>query len=347
MWWASRPACSSICRVSRRSARQDSRPVWGQRFPPLRVPSSPLSSQASRPRATGCRQRLVLQGPRRGLLLAPAQRAGAEGEAVGDGPPLLPGLSGGQPLLVVRDGGDYGRDTYPKARLPRGRAQVPGLLHLPPGVARDANRRPRPLPALPVLGTWREHKIFGLDLRRRPARHLGRRPRSHAGLFPAPGLRPATLRPRLPRGNSRSEGQISRAAGSLSDFALDRGKTVVALSEYGITPSRRQIDINRRLREAGLLNVHAQEDMEYLDPWTSAAFAVADHQIAHVYVRDRANITRVKELLESLAGVGGGAGRGGKTRVLSGPLSGRASGLGGRDRRLVHALLLVGGRARP
>lgn len=97
--------------------------------------------------------------------------------------------------------------------------------------------------------------------------------------------------------------EIDRVAGRLSDFALDRGKSVVVLSEYGITPSRRQVDINRRLREAGLLNVHAQEDMEYLDPWTSAAFAVADHQIAHVYIRDAARVPEVKELLEPLDGV--------------------------------------------
>jgi hypothetical protein len=43
--------------------------------------------------------------------------------------------------------------------------------------------------------------------------------------------------------------------------------------------------------------------MEYLDPWTSRAFAVADHQIAHVYVADPADLPRVRKVCENLPGV--------------------------------------------
>ena len=43
--------------------------------------------------------------------------------------------------------------------------------------------------------------------------------------------------------------------------------------------------------------------MEYLDPWTSRAFAVADHQIAHVYVRDPADVPAVAKLCAGLPGV--------------------------------------------
>jgi hypothetical protein len=43
--------------------------------------------------------------------------------------------------------------------------------------------------------------------------------------------------------------------------------------------------------------------MEYLDPWTSDAFAVADHQVAHVYVRDHSLVAKVTQLLEQLDGV--------------------------------------------
>ena len=62
-----------------------------------------------------------------------------------------------------------------------------------------------------------------------------------------------------------------------------------ALASTGSRPRRRPVDINRALRRAGLLDVYTQAGMEYLDPWTSRAFAVADHQIAHVYVRDPAD----------------------------------------------------------
>jgi len=75
------------------------------------------------------------------------------------------------------------------------------------------------------------------------------------------------------------------------------------VSEYGITNVSRPVDINRALRRAGLLHVYTQDGMEYLDPWTSRAFAVSDHQIAHIYVRDPKDIPRVRELLAPLPGL--------------------------------------------
>jgi predicted AlkP superfamily pyrophosphatase or phosphodiesterase len=81
------------------------------------------------------------------------------------------------------------------------------------------------------------------------------------------------------------------------------GVTVVVVSEYGITRVSRPVDVNRALRRAGLLHVHTQAGMEYLDPWTSRAFAVADHQIAHVYLGEEADVPRVRDLLAGLDGV--------------------------------------------
>ena len=68
--------------------------------------------------------------------------------------------------------------------------------------------------------------------------------------------------------------EIDTALKPLLDFATAGGHTVVALSEYGITNASRPVDVNRALRRAGLLNVYVQAGMEYLDPWTSRAFAV-------------------------------------------------------------------------
>ena len=47
--------------------------------------------------------------------------------------------------------------------------------------------------------------------------------------------------------------------------------------------------INRALREAGLLEVRAELGRDMLDAGASEAFAVADHQIAHVYVQTAAS----------------------------------------------------------
>lgn len=97
--------------------------------------------------------------------------------------------------------------------------------------------------------------------------------------------------------------EIDTALGPLLDDARELGRRVVVLSEYGITAVDRPVDINRALRRAGLVEVHTQDGMEYLDPATSRAFAVADHQLAHVYVRDPADRATVREVLEELPGV--------------------------------------------
>jgi predicted AlkP superfamily pyrophosphatase or phosphodiesterase len=97
--------------------------------------------------------------------------------------------------------------------------------------------------------------------------------------------------------------ELDSVIGPLLTAAQARGAAVVALSEYGITEARRPVDINRALRSAGLLHVYTQAGMEYLDPWTSRAFAVADHQIAHVYVTNPADVDTVGKLCADLPGV--------------------------------------------
>ena len=65
---------------------------------------------------------------------------------------------------------------------------------------------------------------------------------------------------------------------------------MIVLSEYGIVPVSRPVHPNRVLREAGLISYRMELGREVLDIGGSEAFAVADHQVAHVYVRDPARI---------------------------------------------------------
>ncbi|MGW5002638.1 alkaline phosphatase family protein [Streptomyces hydrogenans] len=102
----------------------------------------------------------------------------------------------------------------------------------------------------------------------------------------------------------RAAADLDAVIGPLLDDARAEGRTVVALSEYGITPVSRPVDINRALRRAGLLDVHTQDGMEYLDPMASRAFAVADHQLAHVYVRRPEDLPATRAALQDLPGVG-------------------------------------------
>lgn len=96
---------------------------------------------------------------------------------------------------------------------------------------------------------------------------------------------------------------VDAALAPLLDDAERLGATVLVLSEYGITAADQPVDVNRMLRRAGLLEVYTQDGMEYLDPWASRAFAVADHQVAHVYVDDPADLEKVRSLCADLPGV--------------------------------------------
>ena len=84
---------------------------------------------------------------------------------------------------------------------------------------------------------------------------------------------------------------------------IDASDNVLLVSEYGITEVARPVHINRALREAGFLRVRRERDQEQLDFAASDAFAVADHQIAHVYVRRPPLVPAVSALLSSLPGV--------------------------------------------
>ena len=97
---------------------------------------------------------------------------------------------------------------------------------------------------------------------------------------------------------------IDAICGELIDYADSTNRQTVVVSEYGITPVTDAVHINRALREAGMIAIRPEEfGREILDPGASAAFALADHQIAHVYVNDTSRINEVRQLLERLDGV--------------------------------------------
>ena len=98
--------------------------------------------------------------------------------------------------------------------------------------------------------------------------------------------------------------ELDAACGTLIDYAAASGREVIVVSEYGITPVTDAVHVNRALREKGLLRVRPEEHgREVLDAGASAAFALADHQVAHVYVNDRSRLGEVRALLEKLDGV--------------------------------------------
>lgn len=97
--------------------------------------------------------------------------------------------------------------------------------------------------------------------------------------------------------------QIDAVVGELVHELGDQGCDSMIVSEYGISPVHSSISINQELRRAGFLSVRDSLKTELLDTGSSTAFAVADHQIAHVYVRDRSRIKEVQTFLEGIQGV--------------------------------------------
>ena len=76
-------------------------------------------------------------------------------------------------------------------------------------------------------------------------------------------------------------------------------------SEYAIVPVNHVAYPNRLLRAAGLLAVEERADGEILNLAASRAWALADHQLSHVFVRDRDPrvVQQVADLFRSAAGI--------------------------------------------
>ncbi len=96
---------------------------------------------------------------------------------------------------------------------------------------------------------------------------------------------------------------VDALCGEIIDQMDADGGRVIVLSEYGITAVDGDIAINRALRGAGWLAVRDEQGQEKLDCGASAAFALADHQVAHIYVKRPELLAEVKALVESLDGV--------------------------------------------
>jgi len=97
--------------------------------------------------------------------------------------------------------------------------------------------------------------------------------------------------------------EVDAAAGRVIDAAEEIGATVVAVSEYGLTPVKRVVHLNRILREHGLLRTRQSPFGESLIVPDCQAVAVVDHQVAHVYVNDAARIDEIANLLRDVPGV--------------------------------------------
>jgi predicted AlkP superfamily pyrophosphatase or phosphodiesterase len=97
--------------------------------------------------------------------------------------------------------------------------------------------------------------------------------------------------------------EIDRVVQQLIEHFESTNAHIILLSEYGINNVSEPIHINRILRAHDCLAIREERGLELLDAGASKAFAVSDHQIAHIYVKNSADKKEVKKILEAIPGV--------------------------------------------
>jgi predicted AlkP superfamily pyrophosphatase or phosphodiesterase len=199
----------------------------------------------------------------------------------------------------------YSTATYavtPRPLYPADGRKLPDIYTEPPELRTELNAT---LGAFPLFNFWGPAaSIVSSQWIADCARHVEatRRPTLSLVYLPHLDYNLQRLGPRHPllAGDLRA---VDAVCGELIERAERDGTRVIVLSEYGITDVTAPVHINRGLRDAKLLRIKNDLGREYLDFGASEAFAVADHQVAHVYVRSPAQVEDVKRLLEALPGV--------------------------------------------
>ncbi|MGA2233097.1 MAG: nucleotide pyrophosphatase/phosphodiesterase family protein, partial [Tepidisphaeraceae bacterium] len=85
----------------------------------------------------------------------------------------------------------------------------------------------------------------------------------------------------------------------LVSAVLESGGKIVLLSEYAMTDVKAAVSPNRLLAEAGLLVTRSTADGNLIDYEQSSAVALVDHQIAHVYCRDKQAVASARDVFAS------------------------------------------------
>ena len=106
-----------------------------------------------------------------------------------------------------------------------------------------------------------------------------------------------------PENRSKIRAIVNEQLSRLVRAAVSQGYDVLIFGDYHMAPVRGAVRPNLALRKAGLMAVRTVKGMAYPDFHASRAFAMADHEIAHIYIPDKNDIPPVKELLADLPGI--------------------------------------------
>jgi len=197
---------------------------------------------------------------------------------------------------------DVDWSVTPRPSYPADGRKIPGIYTQPPELEPALQSRHGPFPMFNFWGPMAD--IRSSDWIARSAREVfdAHRPRLSLVYLPHLDYNLQRLGPQDAR-IAEDVRQIDRVAGELIEHVRAGGADVIVVSEYGIEAATGTVHINRVLREAGLLRVRETLGWELLDAGASDAFALADHQVAHVYIRDAQRISAVKTRLEHTPGI--------------------------------------------
>ena len=95
---------------------------------------------------------------------------------------------------------------------------------------------------------------------------------------------------------------VGRLVQKTRDLGIHNQTEFILVSEYAFNDVHDAVPLNLQLRGNGLLSVRTIHDKEYLDFEYSKAFAMVDHQLAHIYVKDGFE-SEARKVLEGIAGV--------------------------------------------
>jgi predicted AlkP superfamily pyrophosphatase or phosphodiesterase len=95
---------------------------------------------------------------------------------------------------------------------------------------------------------------------------------------------------------------VGRLVQKTSDLGIEHETQFLIISEYAFNDVNGAVPLNLMLRDAGLLSIRTIQEKEYLDFEYSKAFAMVDHQMAHLYIK-KGYETETRKALENTDGV--------------------------------------------
>ena len=95
---------------------------------------------------------------------------------------------------------------------------------------------------------------------------------------------------------------VGRLEQTANDLRIRDNTSLCYPFGYAFNDVRSAVPLNLKLRDAGFLAVRKINNREYIDHEYSVAFAMVDHQIAHLYIK-KGYTNQIKRLLESIEGV--------------------------------------------